>query len=678
MSTAMMMTTTTTTSKDQKKAARGFVDPPPLGSTKQEQKVVREEEEDEEAAAIRLYDLRVDGLTLQTGDLSQRLYHGMVSRSSSAPLLLFQKNIHNNNNKDDEAQVVQRMFKLWAMELTAREAVKAALKQNGLELCPNELLDHTQTPLRQQQQLKDDDATVAWGDFRSIRLLDVKDEDAATAAAAGKDEHGSPIEYESWETAVDDWTPGRDFSFVVRHVSARRMELSLDQLLVALDPDGSLSQQAQEAGMVLPGGDDEPVATLADLAAWQARRSEDAPRDDTIFAGTDSAGYRVISSRDLRRADADAERTVMHVMDAFVSHGCLIVDLTDAGTTFDKALQLSNMWATVNNFYDYALNSEDFLVPGLETAVGAGAQHAKVGFASHKQGNLQVLETRQSRDGTLLPVETEQVLGVEGCQSLLTAFSIVTEIGKQVVGIVVAASTEEAGLLRGFEAVDASTKLVHELIDDGRPLSATDIDHTEFAVSMSPHRLCRYSVNDSPSKGSGEENDKDSKTSTREVFGAHTDTTFITAVPVAALAGLEVYDEAADRWYRPELAARRHWRAMRVSTGDDPDAFTEIVSSNNGGGSSVEMPWHARYAILMPGELLQIVSRDEVLATVHRVVVATSTTAARLSAPILLRSRQGTRMDCDRYLGGVGGSGILKECHGMDMQDIDNALNIPS
>jgi isopenicillin N synthase-like dioxygenase len=88
---------------------------------------------------------------------------------------------------------------------------------------------------------------------------------------------------------------------------------------------------------------------------------------------------------------------------------------------------------------------------------------------------------------------------------------------------------------------------------------------------MSPHRLCRYSNNDARDK-------EKTKGPTREVFGAHTDSTFITAVPVAAVSGLEVYDEAAEQWYRPEKATRQHWQHAQKATGKDPEAMTKTAA----------------------------------------------------------------------------------------------------
>ena len=76
-----------------------------------------------------------------------------------------------------------------------------------------------------------------WGDVDSIRLLD---------------EQGNPLPevYDSWEDVVDTWKPGQGFDFVARQVPAKMRELSLDELLQALDPKGELRAQAKDSGKI--------------------------------------------------------------------------------------------------------------------------------------------------------------------------------------------------------------------------------------------------------------------------------------------------------------------------------------------------------------------------------------------------------------------------------------------
>ena len=357
---------------------------------------------------------------------------------------------------------------------------------------------------------------------------------------------------------------------------------------------------------------------------------------------------------------------LMHVMDALVSHGALVVDLTDGGTTYKLATQMKDMWDTTAKFFD-ALDKDSELaksLPGMKSVVGS---HGKVGFADCDNGAMQFLETRWERNGDLLPSEVKDILGEKGVASMKNAFDIVCEVGKDVARIATAAASMDDGVFSSNDDKDdalasqAATFMVDEVIDDGKPLESTDISHEEGPVSMTPQRLCRYT-----------NTREDEDNPAREVFGAHTDSSFITAVPVAAISGLEVYDEAEARWFRPELAARLQWQEERSKRGEDPAADTEILPALDDDQEDVELPWHARYVVLVPGEFLQIVSRDEVPAAVHR-VVAVQEGPARLSAPILLRGRPGTKLDVERYLGEADNS-LLKECDGLTMDQIHNAM----
>jgi isopenicillin N synthase-like dioxygenase len=97
----------------------------------------------------------------------------------------------------------------------------------------------------------------------------------------------------------------------------------------------------------------------------------------------------------------------------------------------------------------------------------------------------------------------------------------------------------------------------------------------------------------------------------------------------------------------------------------------ETVTSLEDGKDTSLLPWHARYVVMMPGEFLQIVTRNEVPAAVHRVVAAKG--EARLSAPILLRGRPGTKLDVARYLGEKNHP-LLIQCDGMNMEQIHQAM----
>ena len=383
-------------------------------------------------------------------------------------------------------------------------------------------------------------------------------------------------------------------------------------------------------------------------------------------------------------------------MDSLANHGCLIVDLTDGDTSTEDAIIMSKMWETTSLFFEKVMTDETIRnsVPSMKEAEGVGSSHAMVGFASFKDGDNQFLETRIRRsDGALLPSETCTIVGEAGARSLVDAFHIMAEVGKDIVRIVTAASNVDAnafaasgsssafsqgeegspsiaGLsfdeasISGFVdedsnpsredmkrakmlASNAALLLAEELIDDGKPLLSDEIQHNEGPVSMSPHRMCRYSNNNKSSNN---------KENISEVFGAHTDTSFVTIVPAAKVSGLEVFDEDSLQWYRPELNARKHAKKL------DPIGNMDGL-----------FPWHSRFLVVMPGELLQLTSRNNIPAAVHRVVATVET--PRLSAPVLLRARPGTKMDVERYMGSLEkADNLLLGSNGMKMEEIHDAL----
>jgi hypothetical protein len=383
-------------------------------------------------------------------------------------------------------------------------------------------------------------------------------------------------------------------------------------------------------------------------------------------------------------------------MDSLANHGCLIVDLTDGDASTDDATIMSKMWDTTASFFDLAMNDETMRnsIPPMQQAEDVGSSHAMVGFASFKDGDNQFLETRLRRlDGALLPSETSNIVGEDGAKRLVDAFHVMAEVGKDIVRIATAASSVDAnsfvvkgssfvmsqeeegspsiaGLsfdeasVSGFVdedsgpskedmnrgkalASNAALLLTDEIVDDGKPLLTNEINHNEGPVSMSPHRMCRYSnSNKSTNK----------KEVISEIFGAHTDTSFVTIVPAAKVSGLEIFDEDSLQWYRPELNARKHAKTL------DPKGNLDGL-----------FPWHSRYLIVMPGELLQLTSRNNIPAAVHRVVA--SVESPRLSAPVLLRARPGTQMNVERYLGSLDkADSLLLECNGMKMEEIHDAL----
>ena len=99
---------------------------------------------------------------------------------------------------------------------------------------------------------------------------------------------------------------------MVRQVPAKLKEMSLDELVQALDPDGALREEAKEArgddegeldDEALLSAIDDGISSLAEMATDNVRRTEEAPRGSTdaenAFSGYDNRGYRIINRSDL-------------------------------------------------------------------------------------------------------------------------------------------------------------------------------------------------------------------------------------------------------------------------------------------------------------------------------------------------------------------------------------------
>ena len=619
------------------------------------------------------FDVGIDGRMMETGPLSLKMYQAIQSRSS-----MVAKNNNNNNNNDP---ILTRTIYELILKTTAQEAVKVTLQQSGLQLA----LDNNNNDLD------------GWGMIESIRVEPDDDDD--------DNADGPTTTYDSWDSLLtrnDDgngvWKPGQSFSFVLRNVPTFRKAVSMDELLSSLDPDGNLRNQALDAGILEDQDDNDdddneveleeyyPVTSLKELFEDNYRRVEQSPRAvdamDHVYTGTRKGGYRIIHARDLlsmvgdinNRLDRNEaitanvlkqyKNSTMLVMDAFVSHGCLVVDVTDGGDAKRRADLLHQMWQVTESFYrNVASNVHNHTaLPSWEPVAEAGSVHAKVGYQSLNNGTMSVLETRQRfADGQLLPVETTALFGLDGSNSMRQAFDVITELCQAAIQVAVGASTQEIYRVDGTTAMTGARRLVHELVDNGKALS-TEVPNSDnsFPVSMTPHRLLQYGMEPSSSNDDA------------EIFGAHTDTTFITAVPVASVAGLEVYDEAVQLWYRPELAVQQ--QQLNQSHIDDNT-----------------LPWYTRYVVLMPGELLQIATCNEVPAAVHRVIdgsrtinqesrdgTCTPLPLVRYSTPVLLRGRSGVVFDGERYFGLPPESAttwpVWSECERMTMDQIYSAL----
>lgn len=241
-----------------------------------------ETEEKIDIKKVEDYNLGISGKDFQTGSLSQRMFDAIISRTSL-----------------DMSEEIRQAFVLYAMDFTAKEAARAALQQNGLQMVLQE----------------EEGDQGMWGDVEAVRLYD-------------NETGGLPsqsIVYDSLEEAVEDggWTPGQTFDFVARQVPAKIKELSIEELVQALDPDGTLREESKrlkgedaadpDEEALLSIFDDAIMTSLADLANDNVQRTESAPREATTeesaFAGTESSGYRIVSRSDLLRDSINQDGT---------------------------------------------------------------------------------------------------------------------------------------------------------------------------------------------------------------------------------------------------------------------------------------------------------------------------------------------------------------------------------
>ena len=127
--------------------------------------------------------------------------------------------------------------------------------------------------------------------------------------------------------------------------------------------------------------------------------------------------------------------------------------------------------------------------------------------------------------------------------------------------------------------------------------SSSSSSSSPSEVSNTVQRIARYPPN---SKSNSSQN---------ITFGAHTDTTFFTIVPACEIAGLQIFDPFSLCWVTPESFPQ-------VNLGD---------------------------LVVVPGELLQVITNNIFRAGAHRVF--SSSTKTRISTPFLLRHASNVKME---------------------------------
>lgn len=209
------------------------------------------------------------------------------------------------------------------------------------------------------------------------------------------------------------------------------------------------------------------------------------------------------------------------------------------------------------------------------------------------------LETSILRcDGSLAPKNLAETLGKVHYGHIVNSHRLFMHVARAFTMLTLSAGS-------GMSTRSAAAWL-HSLIDDGSAHAHDD----DLPSSCSVHRLCKYFAADS------------SGVTEKEQLRSHADWSFVTLVPVADVAGLEIWRSATRAWLRPEQMVMN---CSKVAHGnaDNARARKEHV--------------HARYMVLMVGKWLEILTNGNVRAAIHRVV--TTKRKARMSAPFFLRPR---------------------------------------
>jgi len=347
--------------------------------------------------------------------------------------------------------------------------------------------------------------------------------------------------------------------------------------------------------------------------------------------------------------------------DHFARWGFAVVRLDDEG----DILRMNHLWKYVVTFFERTSHQDGCVenIPKLSCVPGSRSPLIKTGYVGYPERGMEFLETRLRLESVphsplhekektdpvdlFLPKGIAAILGDNGDNILrraVEAQKMLVSIGREVVlEVMMHALHDIFGKTTDLLDVEAAAKkIVKDFVDDGQMLATTVEDAEndgEEAVCMSPHRLCRYSF----VPKNQNQSDSDSDTA-RESFGAHTDTSFLTLVPASKVAGLEIWCEnnAGDggdkgMWIKPEALAKENY-CQNFNGNNDPS-------------------WHDRYLVVMAGEITELLTLGQVPSAVHRVLTVRGA-KSRYSAPMLMRSRVGAKMDLHKYYGFCTSSGV--------------------
>ena len=261
-----------------------------------------------------------------------------------------------------------------------------------------------------------------------------------------------------------------------------------------------------------------------------------------------------------------------------------------------RAQQFDAMWASLHSFFD---------MPASEREEAAGALRAidsehhagqvrSFGFASSTRSSDCFLDTRQRQadDGAGVQLQPP------GIDESVPGFTAALEAAQRVLTEVGLAALTAAVASLGVDASEAT-----RLVDFPSELEPG-------ATCATVHR-CGYYEPEAEAQGGADAGAAHEERASSVAFQPHTDGTWFTVIPCAAVPGLEVFASPAHGWMSPERAALRIER--------------------DGGAAA------ARMVAVLPGEFLELLSAGEYSCALHRVVRPVSGGGPRVSAPLLMR-----------------------------------------
>ncbi|GKY95971.1 hypothetical protein MPSEU_000557600 [Mayamaea pseudoterrestris] len=293
------------------------------------------------------------------------------------------------------------------------------------------------------------------------------------------------------------------------------------------------------------------------------------------------------------------------------------------------ATVVNDMWKCIETLFINQENDEHGLIRGFSLADASA--NSKLSNDKRQSGYLHV-QTQLLHDHQLVPRSLKTLVGPCGMEQAASAFQLMSQLCKTFTSVV------NSGERCPRDAAVLRDRLLYEM-------DSTLYD--EPWMSGTYHRLCQYV--------SGElQTEIDDDTSTgRRLLRSHCDWTIATALPVSAIPGLELYDPSTKRWIRIEqvLAGMHHSNATAA----------DAASEHN---------WNSQYAVVITGSWLELLTKGETKATVHRVISDPTCREQRMSAPFFMRPRESLFRQVDQEFNRA----VVDDCDALDYRQAMHKL----